>query len=213
MSAQGNWEAHLAQFPRGAGYAAGHLPIALREELRYAVTHAPVIQFSTEPRVGADIVQLDGREVEALNKDHAYRDMDDHIEWALWRIFDHLRDDVARFLKSPWRVLTCRSWTTRKGASKGPNSWHTDGDHPGILKMMLYGNETGGDCGGFEFKDWKLNGETWVLFYNSVSLHRGVAPRIDGMERVATEVTLCPSNKFDLEPKFLGLAARHAIEP
>ena len=208
------WASHLAQFPPVRfGFISGPLPDALRDSLRAAVESAPRMLFSTALVDGVEVVQIKRAEVDQLNRDHSYRDMDEQTRAALRGIFEHLKSEIASLLGTPWRVLNVRSWTTKKGAQIGPNAWHVDGDHPGILKLMLYGTPTGGEYGGIECEHGQLRGEAWLLFRNSVVQHRAVAPSKDGIERVATEVTLCQSREFDLEPKFLGLSARKPTEP
>ena len=208
------WDRYLAQFPPVTfGFISGPLPDGLRDGLRAAVENAPKMQFSTAPIEGVEVVQIKKTEVEQLNRDHSYRNMDEPTKAAVSEILEHLKVYIASLLGTPWRALNVRSWTTKKGAQIGPNAWHTDGDHPGILKLMLYGTPTGGEYGGIECEHGQLRGEAWLLFRNSVVQHRAVAPSRGGIERVATEVTLCQSNEFDLEPKFLGLSARKPTEP
>ena len=205
-----NWEEYLEKFPPSKWTCLrGHLPAPLIDRLRDAVLNAPKIQFNTEPVEGVEIVAVNGDEVEQLNKDHEYRDLDEPTKDVLRQILPHVLSGVG----VAWRVLNVRSWTTKAGAVMGPNDWHMDGDHPGIVKLMLYGTPTGGQYGGLEWKGGKLNGESWLLFYSSVIEHKAIAPTKEGLERVATEVTLCPSKEFDLEPKFLGLAARKPLVP
>lgn len=217
------WGEYLAQFPPRdplfveKRYARGHLPAELQQELRMAVEKAPVIPFTNDSRFG-DVAasHVQPKEMELLNRDHAYRDLDGPTSDALVKVFAHLKGTIASLLNAPWRVLNVRSWTTKHGAWSGPNSWHADGDLHNILKLMLYGTPTGGQYGGLEYEEdgkHQLNGESWFLFYNSVLRHRGVGPSVEGLERVATEVTLCPSHEFQLEPVFLGLAARYPVSP
>jgi hypothetical protein len=219
MSARDNWRNHLRAFPRPkVACAAGYLQDDLADEFRAAIEQAPVIPFTNEPRMaGVEIAAINPKELAALNREHVYRDLDDGTKAVLRKIFAHLKEPIAALLGTPWRILNARSWTTRRGASMGPNIWHTDGDVPEILKLMLYGTPTGGEYGGLEYQiaeeTHQLNGQSWFLFHNSLITHRGIAPRVEGLERVATEVTLCQSEKFCLEPIFLGLAARHALEP
>ena len=209
-----SWDEYLRSFPKARFAAAtGHLPERLVLALRTAVMLAPVIPFTNVVAPGVEVVALNQAEVEQLNREHSYRALDGDTKSALRDIFANLKEPIANLLDSPWRVLNCRSWTTLKGASIGPNDWHLDGDHPGILKLMIYATPTGGEYGGIEFLDARLNGEDWIVFYSSVVRLRGIAPSVEGLERVATEVTLCQSHDFYLEPRFLGLAARKPKEP
>jgi hypothetical protein len=141
--------------------------------------------------------------------------------WVLRDILDVLREPVAAALGSPWRLLQIKAWTTEAGhIDVGPNEWHKDGQPPDLLKIMIYLTETGPDLGGLEVELPKgkvaaLAGPpgTWVLFYNSVMRHRGVAPKKEGIKRVVIELTLVPWLTFDLEPRYLGQNARHPFWP
>jgi hypothetical protein len=157
---------------------------------------------------GVQAVGIKKTEIAQLDQQHRYRDLT--FETAKWvsAILQELKGQIDRWLGPPWRVLNVRSWTTGKGASMGPNSWHTDGDDPDILKLMIYSTPTGGNYGGLELETKSLNGESWVVFYNSRVRHRAIAPRIEGVQRVATEVTLKPAREHDLVPRFIGHMAR-----
>ena len=187
----------------------GFLPDALVAELRAAVENAPIEKLSNAHVPGAVIARVSDKEVVKLNQHHLYRLLDERTKAALRDIFEHLKITVTDFLDSAWTVLNVRSWTTKMGAAMGPNKWHLDQDDPRVLKLMIYGTPTGGKYGGLEFEGGKLNGESWILFYSSLLKHCAMAPTEEGIERVATEVTLCRSSKYDLEPKFLGFTARY----
>lgn len=202
-------------------YHRGVLPHALADRLRSVIDTAPAIPFvANHCSRWAVASPLPEAVVQQLRHDHVYHDLSGNAYWALYEALECLKDPVAATLGSPWRVLNVRSWSTSTAASTGPNDWHTDGEPTEMFKVMLYLTEIGGDGGGLELD---LGGGltelvqgapgTWVLFYNSQLKHRGIAPRGEGRKRVAVEITLVPWVRFDLEPRFLGLNARHPLFP
>lgn len=187
----------------------GTLPQWLVDKLRNVVQNAPIEDISNAHVAGAVIAKVSDVELDKLNQHHSYRLLDEPTKRVLGLILENLKIEITEFLDSAWTVLNVRSWTTKMGAAMGPNKWHMDGDDPRVLKLMLYGTPTGGKYGGLEFEGGKLNGESWIVFYSSLLKHRAIAPTKEGIERVATEVTLCKSKVFNLEPKFLGFTARY----
>jgi hypothetical protein len=187
----------------------GNLPQWLVDKLRNVVQNATIEDISNAHVAGAVIAPVSDRELAKLNQHHSYRLLDEQTKIVVRAILEHLKITVTDFLDSAWTVLNVRSWTTKMGASMGPNKWHLDQDDPRVLKLMIYGTPTGGKYGGLEFEGGKLNGESWILFYSSLLQHCAIAPTEEGIERVATEVTLCRSSKYSLEPKFLGFTARY----
>lgn len=221
------WTKYLELFPaREAGFAArkylrGEIPVILAQALRDAISAAPVIEINNESLAkGVALASLNPNDVKLLNAEHRYRDFTVEIDKALAAALEYLRTPIATVLNSAWRVLNCRSWTTTAGAAHGPNAWHVDGDLDKIMKMMIYATPTGWGQGGLQIetepnKVLNVQGRAgqWALFYNSVLKHRALAPEKDGIERVATEVTIAPSFGFDLRPKFIGLVGRYHESP
>ena len=222
------WADYIKAFPPRSElfvekkYLRGSIPQPTSETLRLAITQAPVIEINNESIVpGVAISSLNPNDIKLLNSEHQYRAFTVEVEKALASAFEAMREPVAQALNSPWRVLNCRSWTTTSGAKHGPNAWHMDGDYEEILKMMIYSSPTGWGQGGLQVEtttpDKVLNVQgaqgQWILFYNSVLKHRAMAPEKEGIERVATEVTICPSWGYDLRPKFVGLVGRYHNSP
>jgi hypothetical protein len=222
-----SWRDYLREFPARdpafvfKRYAFGTMPFAIAEQLRVAITDAPVVPISNNTPDGIESASLSEKYIDILNKEHQYREFTLATYDALVEVFSYLRDPVAKLLNSPWQVLQCRSWTTQAGASEfGPNVFHTDGDLEELLKIMIYSTQIDGERGCLDVHP--SNGEyvrikgrpgVWVLFYNSILKHRGVAPTLPGFMRVATEVTVSPAHEFDLEPKSFGLVARYRSNP
>lgn len=211
------WDEYLGSFPSRnedfvrLGYITGTLPDDLTDELREAILGASPVPFTNDVVEGAQAAALSDEELRILNAQHVYRELDRRTAFVLTAVFASMRDAIARALNSPWRVLTARSWTTDGKADFGPNAWHVDGDHPELLKAMIYSSGNGGlHLKHDEGETIVCGAGLWAVFYNSKILHRGFA--FDGI-RVATEVTIAPSREFDLRPISLGLAARHMVLP
>ena len=195
------------------------LPLPLTMSLKDAIRAAPPIEDWSAPYTLPAL--LDEPTLAKVMQEHQIRALDQPtidaylpvIQWLKWR--------VAEVLGAPWSILNVRSWTTKNGATEmGPNKWHRDGMPKEMFKLMIYLTQIGSNAGGIEFG---INDEiirqvhgpagTWVLFYNSVLKHRGLAPTAEGVERVASEITLVASRQFDLVPVSLGRNARHALAP
>lgn len=226
MSTAGNWLPYLSRFPAPdaefalRGYAIGGLPPAVTGKLGAAILSAAATPITNDIADGVEAPRLRPGKLKRINKQHNFRSFTARQAYALRAVFDVLREPVARLLRTPWRVLTCRSWTTPPGASIGMNDWHRDGGLLQIPKIMIYSSKTGEGHGGLELRSdgggvTEISGPPglWILFYSSVIEHRGVAPCIRGTERVATEITIAPAQAFDLEPRFLGHNARYPTHP
>lgn len=222
-----NWQQYLESFPPRRDdfarrkYMHGTLPIWLADGLNAAILAAPVIPITNKMPKGTMGFPLNEKYLTGLNEQHKYRAFTVETVRALDRIFEFLRVQITEALCSKWRVLNCRSWTTEQGADIGPNVWHTDGDFKELMKLMIYSSPTSAEEGCLEIipevgaDPVRIKGPAgrWVLFYNSVLKHRGVAPTRPGIVRVATEVIIAPSIGYDLRPKHLGQVGGYYENP
>lgn len=221
------WSEHLGNVPVSNRrpefvrdrYWIDTLPPELAEILKSAIEGAP-------PPAGNECAPdcipslIDPAHMELLRKEHAFRALDAPTVAAYRPVLDWLKPRVAEVVGAPWAILNVRSWTTPAGPTTGPNAWHRDGMPKEMFKIMLYLTPVGDGLGGIELGIGHetirtIHGPagTWLLFYNSVIQHRGVAPTQPGFERVASEITLIASREFDLELRFLGLNARYRNAP
>jgi hypothetical protein len=199
---------------RRHGYAVGLLPIALALKLKEAIMTVPVIHYSSAERLlGFTSSNYDSKSDAAVNEHSQFRDLDSEGRDLLGQALLQLRDEVASFLGSPWRVVAVKSWTTPPG--KPPvdmYGWHGDDWVGELFKIMIYLTPMTRQSGGLEIF---LGGRTiflesldpgkWVLFRNSDLLHRGV-PGTDTM-RAVIEISLSRALVFDLRLRFPGLNA------
>ena len=204
-------------------YCIGHLPAETSQSLRAAVESSPRELFkpdAIDPRAIA--TALDKQTVSRLNDEHIYLRFEGRQIWALHGLCEYLREPVATILGGNWRVLNVRAWITptRAGINFGPNAWHIDGDAAGIFKIMVYLTEIGGDLGGLEIREkdgaeTSITGPpgTWVCFYNSELMHRGVAPSRPDASRTAVELTISRWPKMVSRPILIGQNARHPYFP
>lgn len=226
MSAADNWAPYLSAFPAPdpvfthLGYTVGQVPPPEASALRQAITAAPGELLRNEEREGIEAPKLKPAKLSLMNERHVHRAFTEDLRRALRDALRTLGAPIAKALRTPWRVLACRSWTTEPGATGGPNDWHRDGGIVGIMKIMIYSSRTGHGYGGLLLKtaDGKIatiSGPAglWVLFQNSRIEHRGVAPTLPDAMRVATEITIAPAQAFDLEPRFFGHNVRYPIHP
>ena len=201
----------------------GHLGEETCRSLRAAIESSPRELFNpnaTHPQALA--TALDKETVSRLNAEHIYLRLEGRQIWALHDLCECLEEPVAKILGGNWRVLNVRAWLTptRADIDFGPNAWHVDGDAAGIFKIMVYLTEIGGDLGGLEIRhkdgsEIPITGPagTWVLFYNSELMHRGIAPSRPGASRTAIEITISRWPKMVSKPISVGQNARHPYFP
>ena len=191
------------------------------DDLKTAIAQAPVEAFERKANTQFSVEAAKKDEViERLKEGNTFVALDAATRWALFPILKHLQGPVASVLGCKWRVLNCRAWIASHGASGGPYEWHSDGMPEQMLKLMIYCNEMGGDYGGLEVdtgdgttKEISGPAGTWVLFYNSVLMHRGIPPRKPGLKRVVMEITLAPWVRFVVIPRSLGVNGKHPAFP
>jgi hypothetical protein len=191
-------------------YVCGSLPSPMVDELKAAILAAPSAHMTKEIHYKAVPGALSAEDLKALNASTDYRKLDGRTRWALYPVLHYLARPVTQLLGCLWATHNVRSYISRENAQGGPHEWHTDGEPLEMLKIMVYFADGGLeiDTGGGTTKEIGGYG-TWVLFYNSVLLHR--AKPFPG--RIATEITLTPWPVLNLEPRSLGINSRHPIFP
>jgi SAM-dependent methyltransferase len=209
--------------PSGAfahdGFVVGCLPEALVAQARDAVSRSRRIEMTAGDclpgyRSSEKVYKVAG----TLNAGHRYFRPEGEELAVISRVLDHLGPAVRDAMGSEWCVVNTRIVETLPNAEiMGPNAWHGDGFPPDLLKVMLYLSAPGRETGTTEFqigdRTTIIEGPagTWVLFRNSVLIHRGVPPARD--PRLAVEVTLMPALRRRTTPVFAGLNATYPEYP
>lgn len=199
----------------------GVLPAVMVYPLRTAIEAAPIEAYlaGNHTRFAVAGTYKD-EDVASLTAGNRFMALDGRTRWAIHPVINYLGNVLQGVLGCKWRILHVRSWIASHGAENGPYGWHTDAMPEQMLKLMIYCNEMGGDYGGLEVdtgggKTQEITGPagTWVLFYNSLLLHRGIPPRKPGLHRTAMEITLVPWVRFALHPRSLGVNGKHPAFP
>ena len=202
------------------GYVQGVLDSLVVDALHRALASADFMTMEAEDYLpGFRRSEKIYRVKDSLNAGHRFYRLGEQQLRALSHVLDQLREPVAAAIGSPWSVVNVRVLETLPTADhSGPNFWHGDGFPPDILKAMIYVTAASDQTGTTEFRRDDGTAEmvvwppgTWVLFKNSVIIHRGVPPTIGN--RVAAEITLVPSFRFDLTPVVSGLNATYPEYP
>jgi hypothetical protein len=199
---------------RRHGYALGLLTRALALQLQKTTMTAPIMQYSSaEQLLGFTSSIYDSKSDAAVNSHSQFRELGPVGQTLLGKALLQMRDEIASFLGSPWRVVAVKCWTTPPGEPPvDMYGWHGDDWVGELFKIMIYLTPMTRQSGSLEiFSDGKaifiesLDPGKWVLFRNSDLLHRGV-PGTD-TTRAVIEISLCRALVFDLRLRFPGLNA------
>lgn len=202
------------------GFVIGTLPSNLTEACREMIRRLePVPMTAEDCAPGFRSSQKIYKVAETLNAGHRYYHPPPESMAPLREIFEALEGPVREALGSPWKVINTRIVETLPSAEvMGPNTWHGDGFPPEILKVMIYLSGAGRRLGTTELQlpeDRSMIVEgppgTWLLFRNSVVIHRGLPP--EDQPRLAIEVTLVPARRRGIAPLFAGLNAIYPEYP
>ena len=203
-----------------SGVKQGAFPHDLTDKFKSEINKFEKIPFRIESclpgfRKGLD----DAKKYDFLNKSHIYLEPDSIQLSKLAPLLELLKEPIKSCLGYPSKVVNVRFWKTPVGAlEKGPNNWHKDGMPLEIMKLLIYFSDASVDKGTTEIitkngDNFVVNGlsGTWVLFWNSMLLHRGLAPKLG--ERIICEVTLVPAFRDDFHPIFAGQNAQFPTFP
>ena len=202
------------------GYAIGHIPQDQVEACREMIRDAdPVVMRAEDSAPGYRRSEKVYKVAKTLNAGHRYFRPRVGQLGPLVRVLETLGPGVREALGTEWRIVNTRVLETLAGAGvMGPNAWHGDGFPPDMLKVMLYLSPAGRESGTTELRlpdgsSLVVDGPagTWVLFRNSVLIHRGLPP-LSG-SRLAVEITLVPALRRSVVPVFAGLNATYPEYP
>ncbi|MDO8794121.1 MAG: methyltransferase domain-containing protein [Vicinamibacterales bacterium] len=202
------------------GYAIGRIPQEQVEACLEMVRHADTVLMRAEDSApGYRRSEKVYKVAKTLNAGHRYFRPRAGELGPLVRVLETLGPAVREAIGTEWRVVNTRVLETLAGAEvMGPNAWHGDGFPPDMLKVMLYLSPAGRESGTTELRlpdgsSLVVEGPagTWVLFRNSVLIHRGLPP-LSG-SRLAVETTLVPALRRSVAPVFAGLNATYPEYP
>jgi hypothetical protein len=183
------------------------------------VAAAPRLEFSSGLTSSAHVtIQFDETIESQIRACTHFRVVVGPLRLLMKSCVNQLRQPVARALGSPWRVLNVRAWTTPAAATAyGMYAFHHDGFPVAIFKIMIYFTPMDQEHGTLEIdRDGEimaLSGPaaSWVLFYNSTIIHRGIPGT--AFERASAEITLSRAKNFDLTLRQPGLNAHYPVQP
>src|SRR5262249_51140793 len=190
---------------REDGVALGALPRALATRLQQAILTAPIIHYSSAEKLPGFISSnYDSESDAAVNGHSQFRSLHSAGQALLGEALLQMRDEIASFLGSPWRIIAVKCWTTPPGKPPiGMYVWHGDAWVQELFKIMIYLTPMTRSTGGLEIYSYgkeifleSPNPGKWVLFRNSDLLHRGVAG-IDSV-RAVIEISLSRALAYDL---------------
>ena len=203
------------------GFVTGCLDSDLTARLVRMVERADTIPFTSEHYKEDFAFSPSVKQYEdAINTDHRHLKLTPAMLWQLNEVTQTLAPTIRKSLGTPWRVLNVRIWNTPASSAdaerKGSLAWHHDGMPKDMVKLLIYLTDLSPDTGSVE---WKISeNETtsleglagsWLLFQNSVVIHRGVPPIKPGKQRTILELTISPSAINNQTVVHGGNNARH----
>jgi len=180
------------------GYYIGSLKKNTAERLADVIEQDKIVRMIASDH-NPNYIHNDRIDEEKINKANIfYRPSTQTLE-LLQEILKTIEVPIASHIGSRWKAVNVRHWSTQQSKeSYGANRWHTDGMPNSIRKIMIYPQEVSVLTGTTEIQ--KKNGEnytvegeagTWLLFDNSILLHRGIPPPKGS--RHVLEITIAPS--------------------
>lgn len=202
------------------GFKQGLLPEAEVKVFLKILEKCPTTPFSpsdfTQGYVYNPTLKPYEQEINAWN---TYYDLEPEQLKGLIPLLQKLQKQVTECIGTPWLVVNTRCWKAHKATPETIlNSWHNDGFHPAVFKIMVYLSGASTEIGttelslkdGFTLPIIGPSG-TWVLFKNTEICHRGVAPKTQ--DRITLEFTIAQAIEQDLRPVCAGENANYPKLP
>ncbi len=202
------------------GFKQGLLPEADIANFIEVLEECPTINFYQDDFVPGYVYNYTLKPYEKeINAWNLYYKLEKQHLKRLIPILKMLAQPVTECIGTPWCVIQIRCWKSYKGAPEMIlNSWHNDGFHPAIYKIMVYLTGASLEIGTTELalKDGstlpiKGSSGTWLLFKNTELKHRGVSPITQ--DRITIEFTITHAIKHDFRPVCAGENANYPKLP
>jgi hypothetical protein len=190
------------------GVWSGVLPADAAAALEREYFQCPPVPWADERPPGYSFFpHKDGGYFGSHDKATAHRSMTPGMGRILTEAFTRLAPEIERIMGHYWTAGAARLFSAKPRVE---GNFHSDQFPLGIKKLMIYPSGADLEKGSTEFiladgkKDFIKGGKgVWVIFENTLRMHRALAPQKTG--RPTVELTIIPSFKTDTEIRHHGI--------